>query len=376
LQEAEQSGARPESVVGQADHPVAIAPEFATGGDLVLAPNREGLESALQHLDSAKLNYLNNVGREVESYIRGQSIQRCLGIVETVNLNGQHVSDNYSFSRTHSWFVRFTAFTAGRDPTRPPQYQGRPLDSFLTAPVKDKVVDTTLQFYREHQGYLVECVVHTLVGIPAFQGAILRQVQLRLSTFPPPISPREQARLAPIVTNDILTSVTASVFAIDESSAKNHVAVAKGAIRVTLARCIAEIVRNYLAKPEFRQQIEGLVSSAVVSTIIVTIITALASLGVISIFSVSSWWLIAPAVVGAAWVTYEAVNIPADLGRKVSAAIQERLDENFRPYNEKILSNIFEDTIRNKLDQIGSALMENDYVDQSIRMRREETAVN
>jgi hypothetical protein len=205
--------------------------------------------------------------------------------------------------------------------------------------------------------------------MPVFRNGIREQIQLRLSQVQPPITPQQQAELATIVTDDILGPIATSFFAIDKSNAENHVAVAKGAIRATLAKSIAEIVRDYLSRSEFRRQIESLVSGAVYSTIMLTIITSLATIGVVTVFSVSAWWMIAPPVVGMAWVTYKAANIPGDLGKKVSEAIGKRLDESFRPCNEQILSIIFEDTVRNKLVQVGNALMDNDDVAQNIRMR-------
>lgn len=311
----------------------------------------------------------------MESYIKNQSIEHCLGIIETVRVNGKNVPDYYSFSRTLAWSIRFAAFTAGRDPAQPPQYDGNSLDSFLTEPVKDRVVDTTLQFYSEHEDHLVVCLVDLLVAMPVFRNGIREQIQIHLSQVQPPIPPQQQAMLATIVTDDILGPIAVSFFSINGSNAKNHIAVAKGAIRATLAKSIAEIVREYLSRPEFRKQIEKLVSGAVYSTIILTIITTLASLGVITTFSVTSWWLIAPPIVGIAWVTYKAVNIPGDLGRKVSEAIGKRLDESFRPYNEQILSNIFEDTIRNQLVRVGSALMDNDAIAQNINMRLQQQSL-
>lgn len=305
----------------------------------------------------------------MESYIKNQSVENCLSIIETVTVNGKNVPDCYSFSNTSDWSIRFAAFTAGRDPAQPPQYKGNPLDSFLTEPVKDRIVDSTLQFYSEQQGHLVECLVNLLVAMPTFRNGIREQIQIHLSQVQPPIPPQQQAMLATTVTDDILGPIAASFFTINGSNAKNHVAVAKGAIRATLAKSIAEIVRDYLSRPEFRKQIETLVSGAVYNTIIITMITAFAGLGVVATFSASTWWLIAPPIVGIAWVTYKAVNIPGDLGRKVSEAIGKRLDESFRPYNEQILSNIFEDTIRNQLVRVSSDLLDNDTVSQNIRIR-------
>ncbi|KAF5703628.1 transcriptional regulatory [Fusarium mundagurra] len=368
--EEEQTRIRLESAAAQVKHSTAIATRFAAGsGDLVLRPNCEDLERALQSLDNEKSNYLDNVRNEVESYIKNQSIKTCLGIIETLTVDGRNVPERYPFSSTSAWSKRFAAFTAGRDPAQPPQYKGNPLDSFLTEPVKDRIVDCTLQFYSEQQGHLVECLVDLLVAMPTFRNGIREQIQIHLSEVQPPIPPQQQAVLATTVTDDILGPIAASVFTINGNNAKDHVAVAKGAIRATLAKSIAEVVRDYLSRPEFREQIETLVSGAVYNTIIISMITAFVSLGVIATFSVSAWWLIAPPIVGFALATYKAVNIPGDLGRKVSEAIGKRLDESFRPYNEQILSNIFEDTIRNQLVRVGSDLLENNTVSENIKIR-------
>ncbi|KAH8816668.1 hypothetical protein F5884DRAFT_229857 [Xylogone sp. PMI_703] len=342
--------------------------QFVVNRDELDTLGRNNLESGLQALDREKAYFLDKVQTKVYLYIKSLTRQDCLGIIETVTVDGNKVQERYTFARTADWSARFSIFTTGRDPTQPPHYEGNPLDSFLTEPVKEQVVNTMLQFYSENQAQLVDCLVNALVAIPVFRDTLKDHVKIYLAQVKPEIRPQEREELATIATDEILEQVGRSVFARDENNMTDRDSIAAGAIRATLAASIAAVVRDYLSRPEFRYQIDQLVSQAVSGTLIVTLISTLVTIGAITASSASLWWLIAPAVVGLGWMTYKALNLPDDLGQKVSKAISKRLDESFRLFNDEILSSIFKDTIRNRLDQVGRAIMGNEHVTHSIRI--------
>lgn len=310
------------------------------------------IEEMADKLGENKEKFLSETKSAVASYIANQN-SRCLSVVG-LGRDGE-IERTYDTALSFSFAKVLFAFCRGQ------QYEDRKLDSALTQPVANVVVEQFEKLYGEKSEDLSKALLKVLTEDTTILNSIVQtMIDSRVAGM---VVGQARRYVTQHITKEISHKACALIVEYMKSHAA-HTSVSVGghiakagkeaigyAATAALAKTVALIVLKMiaagmgpllvklLASAAFKVFIVAAVKKMIIAAVGAAIVKFIVlKLGIAS----GTAWLIVVAPLIIAFISYEMYWFPTKLGEKVSEKLYSELDTSFSSINKTILEKLFD----------------------------------
>ena len=332
------------------------------------------LNEIISKLGDKKYDFLNEVKREVNSYISNQGA-KCLSIIEK---RKRYSNRTWELSASISYIEVLIAFCQGK------KYNGNELDSYLTSPIIDIVTKKYQKFYKKNDDIVSSGVFKIVFERKDFVKELASSlVKNRLSNselLQVALKKSSRHLLYNSIADKSSSLITDQVQSLIQDNAVDAIMyktqhIVGSAVSVPVIKTIAvliiklfskqivAIIGKILASTAFKAIIGAVLKKFILAVLLSTIVKLIAAK--FGIAAGTAWaFVLLPIIAG--YIAYSIVTFPDTLGQKVSEKIYQELSGNFDNINRDVMQKIIMDITKNQLSDIVDNLSENKELQDSI----------
>ena len=308
-------------------------------------------------LAAEKSSFLNGVESEIKKYIISRR-KNCIGICQMKSEGNVHRTWNLDndiddFAKVLYHFLK----------KKPPMYKGYALDSALSKPITDIVIERWTQLFVNQSDAISKGIIQTLVADEGRLKTFLTRIsEIALAS----VSKAVQQKIINKIADQIVDSVHHGTLHVVGQHVTNVAATTAGSTLVTTITHIlmklmvmhgSQIVAKILASSFLSHLVAAVAKKFVLAAVFAAVAQYLyVHFGVI-ISSSAIMWIALPAV--AAYIIYNIKVFPQKLGEKVSKNLRDELAKKYEGVNQTIL------------EKVWASIIDGDELVESIRNDRE-----
>lgn len=324
---------------------------------------QKAISNLVQNLEIQRETFLSGVSTDIHGFISQQGAQ-CLTIVGRSSRG--RIERTWKLAASFEYINCLVAFS------RQQSYQGLMLDSGLTEPVVQKVIDRYESFYRSNNelisqellqallqdktavrcltSTIVESVAHSMKGISSI---VCKQASELLE--------ENLQTLLDTSTGHMITSTTSHVVSAAISAPIVHTIAAL--IVKFLSTKLGMLIIKVLSTTALKGIIAAIIKKFVVTAVIGAIIKAVAAkFGLSTVGAITV--VLLPII--AAYISYEIITFPDHLGQKVADQVTGELRSNFAETNANVLMEIFKSLAETSVNALGKEIAKQPEIQRSV----------
>ena len=306
------------------------------------------IQTVVNELGAQKQTFLDNMRKEINSYITRKSWRDCLTILQLYH-DGT-VKSEWRPAATKAYLGRLIVFTRGKKYSE--GYSKYDLDSGLTPGVVDIVIKEFEKFYtsEDFSKVLLQQIMKDRVFVEKLAETIIDATN---GTLPTLLKKQLAERLVQILEDSMGDSLKMV-------AGKGVVLVVGKAVSLVVATGISNAVLAVMMK-NMALLLKGVLSKILATTAIKTTLISLAKKAatvktitflsavlspilakIAAGISIPVTYIVAPILAGIiAWIIkHEAENLPVNMGEKVSLAVCDELSGNFEQLNKNVITEV------------------------------------
>ena len=306
------------------------------------------IQTVVNELGAQKQTFLDNVRKEINSYITRKSWRDCLAILQLYS-NGT-VKSEWRPDATKAYLGRLLVFTRGKKYSE--GYLEYDLDSGLTPGVVKVVIKEFEKFYTSED--FSKVLLHQIMKDRVFVEKLAETIiDATNGTLPTLLKKQLVERLVQILEDSMGDSLKMV-------AGKGVMLVVGKAVSLVVATGISNAVLAVMMK-NMALLLKGVLSKILATTAIKTTLISLAKKAataktisllamvlspilakIATTVSIPVAYIVAPILVGIlAWIIHhEAENLPANMGKKVSLVVCDELSGNFEQLNKNVVTEV------------------------------------
>lgn len=318
------------------------------------------VQSIVNSLGSKKGDFLSDVRYSINSYIKNRSFSECLTLVTRYS-DGSIQYHWYPSEIFDGYTERFISFLRNK------KYNDIVVDSALTDPVVDIVSKKFESFYSDNAALISKPLLESILSNHTLVKQLADQI-VEASSGSVPSYLRSQ--LTNSIVHYLEDNIHANVVHLSAQAVQNIVATTTSyavAIPVSatllkyLAFSLKGVIAKLLATAATKTMLAGILKKIVAAKIIAAIIALVGT----SISGSAIALIVAPLL--AAYITYEAYNLPSKLGEKVSEAVANELAGEFDKINRNVASQLTQGFVTSALGSFAGDVANDDAIKEMIR---------
>jgi hypothetical protein len=322
-------------------------------------------ESLAKRLDANKVEFLDQLEREIKTYIVGTGIQ-CIAIDEITESDSIHRQAHHAhpveFNATYvEVLIQFV---------RKKPHNGHELDSALTAPVLRIIEENYIALYERNSAVISEGFLKILNENKAHLRSFMERLVEKILD-----QSDESAKV------DLVNALVSQLHRSSESETAQQIGdiasttigtqIASGVGNVLL-RAIASntgsVVANFLTGEAFKTIISVLIQRLILGIITTTVFKFLvAQIGALGASAIM--WILIPIVI--AFLIRQIYTFPDRIGREVSSSVRANLEKNFEGMNANIMKQVFDEVIHG--DKLLESVAEDEALNTMIKMLKQDS---
>lgn len=320
----------------------------------------DSVQAIVNSLGSNKSSFLSDVKYDINSYISNRSVSDCLTLVTRYS-DGSTGAKWYPSEVLDGYTERFIAFL------RNEKYNDNVIDSALTDPVVEIVSKRFERFYSENASLISKPLLESILSNHTLVTQLANQIiDASSGTIPSYLKSQLTSSIVHYLEDNIHTNVVhlsaQAVQNIVATTTSYAVAIPVSATLLKyLAFSLKGVIAKLLATAATKTMLAGILKKIVASKIIAAIIALVGT----SISGSAIAWVVAPLL--AAYIAYEAYNLPSNLGTKVSEAVANELSGEFDRINRNVASQLAQGFASSALSSFAGDVAKDDAIKDMIR---------
>lgn len=320
----------------------------------------DSVQAIVNSLGNNKSSFLSDIKYDINSYISRRSVSECLTLVTRYS-DGSSGAKWYPSEVLDGYTERFIAFLRNKT------HNGHIIDSALTDPVVDIVSKKFEKFYSDNATLISKPLLESILSNHILVTQLANQI---VDASRGAIPSYLRSQLTGSIIHYLEDNIHTNVVHLSAQAVQNIVATTTSyavAIPVSatllkyLAFSLKGVIAKLLATAATKTMLAGILKKIVAAKIIAAIIALVGS----SISGSAIAWVVAPLL--AAYIAYEAYNLPSKLGDKVSEAVVNELSGEFDKINRNVASQLVQGFATSALATFAGDVAKDDAIKEMIR---------